>query len=177
MQKPLPPFLGSGRWGSWTWRGQPPGQGLCPGERESQSITWFWRKLLRGPLSSVSALVEQPPETAGGLLERSRHPGEFNEPAHCQQGGHCPPLPRTGEATYLQGEETESPMPALLSGVWPEPAGVTCTPPRDVLLWKDTGPVCNLSFNSCKKKIFHFMRILRNETGPATFVGIQSLCQ
>lgn len=34
---------------------------------------------------------------------------------------HCPGL----ENTYLQGEETRSPMPALLSsGVWPEPAGI-----------------------------------------------------
>ena len=168
MQKPLPPFLGSGRWGSWTWWG--------PGECESQTITWFWKKLLRGPLSSVSAPVEQSPETAGGLLERHRHLGKFNEAAQCQQGDHCPLPPRTGESAYLQGGEIESPTPALLFGVRPEPAGITCTPPRGVLLWKDTGPVCNLSFNSSKKK-FHFMGILRNERGPATFIGIQSLCQ
>ena len=110
--------------------GEPPDQGLCPGEHESQGITWFCKKLLRSPLSLVSAPEEQPPrpETAGGLLERRRHLREFSEPARCQQGGHCPPLPRTGQTAYLQGEEIESPMPDLLFGVWPEPAGITCTP-------------------------------------------------
>lgn len=125
----------------------------------------------------VSAPEEQPPrpETAGGLLERRRHPREFNEPAQCQQGGHRPPLPRTGETAYLQGEETESPRPALLFGVWPEPAGITCTRHEVCCCGKTQGQ--SVTFLSILvKKVVHFMKILRNETGPATFIGIQSLC-
>ena len=98
-------------------------------------------------------------------------------------------LPRPEQTTYLQGGEIESTTacPAVglessphLSCCWagalPAPAALWPRPPRDVLLWEETGSVCNLPFNPCKDTV-PLRRILKNEVGPATFTGIRILCQ
>ena len=156
--------------------GEPPDQGLCPGEHESQGITWFCKKLLRSPLSLVSAPEEQPPrpETAGGLLERRRHLGNSANLLGANRvviAHHCPGLDR--------------PLTFRVKRL--NPPCLTCSlgcglnlqasrvPHNEVCCCGKTQGQSVTFLSILVKKVVHIMKILRNERPSYLYRNSESL--